>query len=145
MGGTRRREARSRGAGGPAGGLVVNRRSAGVEPERRRAWTGESSTDAPSVENLGDMCFLLGRECVSDGWCAHGAGWDARHDEDRWRRRAAVPPGSNDFAAVGGGARGSWAQGTGGRLGYRGGSGFPRGPAAAGPPVCSPGGAGGGG
>src|SRR3981081_1450776 len=56
MGGTCRRVARSRGDGGPSAGLVaVKRRSVGGEPTRRRAWTGESSTDAASVENLGDM------------------------------------------------------------------------------------------
>src|SRR3989442_6001412 len=113
MGGTRRRDARSRGVGGPSARLVVNRRSAGVEPARRRAWTGESSTDAPSVENLGDMVFPPGSDCVSGGRCAREAGWDGRHGEDRWRRREAVPPGSSGFAAGGGGPGGSWPKGNG--------------------------------
>src|SRR2546425_11709343 len=103
MGGTRRREARSRGAGGPSAGLVVSRRSAGVKPARRRAWTGESSTDAASVENLGDMVFLLlCREFVSGGWHAHGAGSDGGRGEGGWGRRAAGRPGSRGLG--GGGA-----------------------------------------
>src|SRR5260370_39781957 len=68
MGGTGRRVACRRGEGGPSAGLFVRRRSVGVEPARRRDWTGESSTDAASVENLGDMVS----SCVGN-WSAAGS------------------------------------------------------------------------
>src|SRR5712692_2020292 len=73
MGGTRRRVARSGGDGGPSAWLVaVKRRSVGDEPTRRRAWIGESSTDAASVENLGDMGFssCVGNLSVADATAA---------------------------------------------------------------------------
>src|SRR5260370_40521981 len=95
MGGDGRRVACRRGAGGPWAGLFVRRRSVGVEPARRRDWTGESRTDVASVENLGDMVS----SCVGN-WSAAGS-------------MAAGRPGTGAAARVGGDAERPAGQGRG--------------------------------
>src|SRR5260370_6187324 len=68
MSGTRRRDARNRGEGGPSAELVgVNRRRIGGEPRRRCDWAGESEIVAANAKTLGDMVLSSSLISVSDG------------------------------------------------------------------------------
>src|SRR5260370_39436269 len=102
MSGTRRRDARNRGEGGPSAELVgVNRRRIGGEPRRRCDWAGESEVVAANLENLGGMVFSSSRISVSGGRSRHWVRWGARPVGGRWPRRTGVRQASGAAAGAG--------------------------------------------
>src|SRR5260370_37312365 len=112
MSGTRRRDARNRGEGGPSGELVgVNRRRIGGEPRRRCDWAGESEIVAANRENLGGMVSPVREISVSGGRLVHGMRWGARHVGDRWQRRTGVRQASGGSAGPERWQTRSWSQG----------------------------------